>query len=446
MSQMEDQPLPSENHSRTSEAQQLLDRWSKSHIFDPYAAPKSPAEEVAATTPDPTSPSQQQPQPAASNLPNPANSMPAPANEPSSGRSDIASSNESAARPQATIASAAALQTPCPIAEPQIPTPSGDGQIANPASVQAPTNSAAPSDSAAALESLLVSNGLQPVEPKPPTPQPPTASQLGSLNATSDELDRLTHDIMSRVAQITESKQQPQADPLDSGTDLTAMTSPSADQRPETDNTNRAEETRHRPSSRLDPRPERENVSTKQWRVDSQEGQSTPLKSPAPKPHTPIPRTVAAEDLEVEHRELKSSVAKLREEQEQQPKKGGNWFGGLGQALAYMGILGLTAGTSLVILGYFGGPAQYAPTGWLITTVGQMLLFLGVVTLVSAGMEQTTVEVKQTVDESLKELTAKLDDMGDRIIRIEHKGHAPGPREPHFNSRVRTRETEHIDR
>jgi hypothetical protein len=79
-----------------------------------------------------------------------------------------------------------------------------------------------------------------------------------------------------------------------------------------------------------------------------------------------------------------------------------------GQLLAYFGVAVLTIGTALILWGYFGGPTQYAPTGWLIATAGQMLLFLGVITLVSGGMQQTTHEVSTRV--------AHLDG---RMIRIE---------------------------
>ena len=81
-----------------------------------------------------------------------------------------------------------------------------------------------------------------------------------------------------------------------------------------------------------------------------------------------------------------------------------------GQMLAYAGVLVLTIGAAFVLLGYFGGPQwqSYTPTGWLITTTGQMLLFLGVVTLVSGGMEQTAETVARRIDK-----------LGQRIIRIE---------------------------
>lgn len=79
-----------------------------------------------------------------------------------------------------------------------------------------------------------------------------------------------------------------------------------------------------------------------------------------------------------------------------------------GQLLAYGGVGLLTVGTALILWGYFGGPVQYAPTGWLVATVGQMILFLGVVTLISGGMQQTTHEVGQHVAH-----------LGERLGRIE---------------------------
>ncbi|MFO1022240.1 MAG: hypothetical protein U0903_16340 [Planctomycetales bacterium] len=60
-----------------------------------------------------------------------------------------------------------------------------------------------------------------------------------------------------------------------------------------------------------------------------------------------------------------------------------------GQLLAYAGVGALTCGTIMVLIGLHGARPELTPTGWLISTAGQMLLFLGVVTLVSAGMEQT---------------------------------------------------------
>jgi hypothetical protein len=95
------------------------------------------------------------------------------------------------------------------------------------------------------------------------------------------------------------------------------------------------------------------------------------------------------------------------------PLKKTSWIAVFGQLLAYLGAAVLTTGAGLVLFGYLGGPAHYAPTGWFTTTVGQMLLFLGVVTLVSAGMEQTTVEVAY-----------RIDSLGEQLDRMEYQTHA----------------------
>ncbi|MEX1231348.1 MAG: hypothetical protein WEB58_13970 [Planctomycetaceae bacterium] len=71
-----------------------------------------------------------------------------------------------------------------------------------------------------------------------------------------------------------------------------------------------------------------------------------------------------------------------------------------GQILAYLGVGVLTLGAGCVLWGYFGAAhyAHLAPTGWLITTAGQMLLFLGVVTLIAGGLEQTNTLVNARLD------------------------------------------------
>ncbi len=113
------------------------------------------------------------------------------------------------------------------------------------------------------------------------------------------------------------------------------------------------------------------------------------------------------------------------------PKKAG-MIGNIGQGLAYVGILAITAGFSLVIMSSFGGPARGAPTGWLIATIGQMMLFLGIVTLVSAGMEQSSAEVRSLLDERLRSMTERLEFLSQKIIRIEQGKPYAGPKPPHF--------------
>ena len=79
-----------------------------------------------------------------------------------------------------------------------------------------------------------------------------------------------------------------------------------------------------------------------------------------------------------------------------------------GQFLAYLGVLGLTIGTAMVIYGHFGGYSEYTPTGWLVTTVAQMLLFLGVINLVSGGIEQNNEDVSR-----------RINTIGEQLLRIE---------------------------
>ena len=90
------------------------------------------------------------------------------------------------------------------------------------------------------------------------------------------------------------------------------------------------------------------------------------------------------------------------------------WSTLAGQLFAYGGVALLTCGTVLVMWSYFGGPAQYMPTGLLTAAVGQMLLFLGVVTLISSGMEQTVHEVSWRIDhlaEEIYHMGVALDDL-----------------------------------
>ncbi len=99
------------------------------------------------------------------------------------------------------------------------------------------------------------------------------------------------------------------------------------------------------------------------------------------------------------------SVARL-EEPTLPPKF--SWSQLAGHLAAYGGVGLLSIGMTMVVWSYFGGPAAYAPTGWLLTTVGQMLLYLGVVTLVASGLEQTTDAV-----------TLQMRQMGDKLERLE---------------------------
>jgi len=100
-----------------------------------------------------------------------------------------------------------------------------------------------------------------------------------------------------------------------------------------------------------------------------------------------------------------------------------NWTYVLGQLLAYGGVALLTVGSTLVLWGYFGGPASYAPTGWLTTMAGQMILILGVVTLVTGGMEQTNEDVR-----------VRIERIGERIVRIEQIAREQALRGPNMSA------------
>ena len=95
-----------------------------------------------------------------------------------------------------------------------------------------------------------------------------------------------------------------------------------------------------------------------------------------------------------------------------------------GQLLAYVGVLGLTAGGALIVWNGFGHAPLNTPTSWLIATAGQMLLFLGIVTLVSSGLEQTNEEV-----------TRRVRVLGEQLLRIEQGQDSAPVAPPHVVQR-----------
>ena len=101
----------------------------------------------------------------------------------------------------------------------------------------------------------------------------------------------------------------------------------------------------------------------------------------------------------------------------------------IGQALAYIGVISLLIGTSLVILGHFGGESEYTPTGWLITTVAQMLLFLGIINLVSGGMEQHNDEVARRIY-SLSEHLIRIEQTTAEALRASRQPEPAHQQEP----------------
>lgn len=129
-------------------------------------------------------------------------------------------------------------------------------------------------------------------------------------------------------------------------------------------------------------------------------------------------------------------IQDLIEDDEQSP----NWLGLVGQLMAYGGVAVLTIGTTLVLWGYYGGPANYASTGWLISTAGQMLLFLGVITLVSAGIEQTSSSVSRRIDRLAQRIFLFEQAMFDQ--QESQKNQRPNPQQPQTDataSEIRSR-------
>ncbi len=105
------------------------------------------------------------------------------------------------------------------------------------------------------------------------------------------------------------------------------------------------------------------------------------------------------------------------------PRPRSTWSAVAGQLCAYSGVALLTCGTVLAMWSYFGGPPQYLPTGWLTAAIGQMLLFLGVVTLISSGMEQTISEVAWRIDylaEEVHHMGLALDDLENAYLQTQH--------------------------
>ena len=126
------------------------------------------------------------------------------------------------------------------------------------------------------------------------------------------------------------------------------------------------------------------------------------LEDPVPAPHIDIRKLIEQKQLE-------------------RPKRL-NWLMLIGQWLAYLGVLCMTAGAAIVVYGYFGGSEELTPRGWMLTTAGQMLLFLGIVTLISNGIERSNEEIND-----------RIEILGDQILRFERETKqqlVKGPKQP----------------
>jgi hypothetical protein len=381
--------------SRAEEARQLLDRWAKGHFFDPYGPPKKTG--IAADTPVAaavqieghveTSPDD----PAPTSIPA---TSPATANAADDARNvetiDERSFIVDSPKPE--------LQSEQPKIEPS----------AEQSNVE--SYSAIPVEDSATEKVLAVAN----------EPEAVAAAADLTESTSSAELDRLTREIMARVSKITEAREASNAPSSGDGEIVAAGLAASF---PEPD---------------LDAR-----------RSEPAAGHNRPSNTAATAFDEPIQmRPEMSHRIDATHQPVRTSepppmaVSTNRPPAEASP---GGWYNNIGQMLAYLGIIFLTAGTCGVIVSYFGGPANYAPYGWLGATIGQMLLFLGIVTLISAGMEQTSQELRQAVDQRMDEVTQRLDQIGTRIMRIE-EADSDSPPKPHMLShaeQARSRTSRH---
>ncbi len=75
------------------------------------------------------------------------------------------------------------------------------------------------------------------------------------------------------------------------------------------------------------------------------------------------------------------------------------------------GVIGLTIATILLLYSrfYMPGADSLFAAGWVIAAVSQLILLLGIVMLVSAGMQQTSQEV-----------ASRVNHLGERLSRIEY--------------------------
>jgi hypothetical protein len=110
-------------------------------------------------------------------------------------------------------------------------------------------------------------------------------------------------------------------------------------------------------------------------------------------------------------------------ETEALPSRSGLWLSTLGHLAAYAGIGLITCGTALVIWSHYGGLASYAPRGWLINVLGQMLFFLGLVNLVSGGLEQSSADLRDQLARLRSQLQQRESQRAKRTHRRPSRPH-----------------------
>jgi len=149
------------------------------------------------------------------------------------------------------------------------------------------------------------------------------------------------------------------------------------------------------------------------WSADSIVDVVKPSEIHPPEPQTPasipvfeLPRPVSETSSQngggIEHRSSRRRRLPRTVAAQPLPK---TWTSTMAQCVAYGGVAGITYGAALILWSHFGGPEHYAPSGWLLATVGQMLLFLGLVTLVAGHLERYS----EQLDRRFGELAERLD-------------------------------------
>ncbi len=236
--------------------------------------------------------------------------------------------------------------------------------------------------------------------------RPVAAEPRANDSTINAELDRLTNEILARVEKISRDGST-RAASLDD-----AHQAPVA--RPETPNIQ-------------SPAAEQAASSSPSASVDAPATITRRIDAPVLSVSEPNHSTVAAMP-----QQLPPASPATRPQQWVAPsRKAGGLMSQVGPGLSYVGILGITLGLSLVILGTFGASSNLAPTGWLIATLGQMVLLLGVVTSVSVGMEQTSADLRATVDERMRVISEQLDRLTQTRQRVD-AAHSAEAAAPHF--------------
>lgn len=145
--------------------------------------------------------------------------------------------------------------------------------------------------------------------------------------------------------------------------------------------------------------------------------------SPASRVRTGIMPIPESDSVTVPMNEFHEGVDLLRvhEAMEVEPSPGGTWLSGVAQVMAFAGVGGMTVGTAAVIWGYFENISNYLPLGWLVLTFGQMMLFLGLITMVSTGM-----------DDSRNRILGEMGEISSRLRTLETTRKEPEvqPRNP----------------